>query len=195
VSAAGPSRPPRADAQANRERILTAAAQAFRDDGLDAGVAGIAQRAGVGSGTIFRNFPTKDDLIHAVVTRRVDQWIAKIDDELATGDPGARFGAFFVAAVAWFSDDRGILEAHERGILDQPALEGRRQEVLERTEQLLAQARRAGVLRPDIGAEDFYALAIGTAEAIEVIEQKGGPAGEGARTRHPAVVVAGLRPQ
>ena len=63
-------RPLRADAERNRRRLLAAAAQLFREQGLDVGVAEIAQCAGVGRATLFRNFPTKQDLIAAIVIKR-----------------------------------------------------------------------------------------------------------------------------
>ena len=65
----------RADAERNRVHLLQAATELFRERGLDAGVAEIAQRAGVGRGTLFRNFPTKEDLIAA--SRQVKLPIAK----------------------------------------------------------------------------------------------------------------------
>ena len=61
------ARRPRADAERNRRRLLDAAAELFGERGLDVGVAEIAQRAGVGRATLFRNFPTKEDLIAAIV--------------------------------------------------------------------------------------------------------------------------------
>ena len=61
------ARRPRADAERNRRRLLDAAAELFGERGLDVGVAEIAQRAGVGRGTLFRNFPTKQDLVVAAV--------------------------------------------------------------------------------------------------------------------------------
>src|SRR5215472_3034478 len=63
----------RADAERNRRRLLDAAQELFRERGLEVGVAEIAQRAGVGRGTLFRNFPTKQDLITAIVIDRMNE--------------------------------------------------------------------------------------------------------------------------
>jgi len=63
----------RADAERNRRRLLDAAQALFRERGLEVGVAEIAQRAGVGRGTLFRNFPTKQDLIAAIVIERMHE--------------------------------------------------------------------------------------------------------------------------
>ena len=66
-------RPLRADAARNRALLLAAAADEFAERGLDASVADIARRAGVGKGTVFRHFPTKDDLIAAIVLDRIER--------------------------------------------------------------------------------------------------------------------------
>ena len=75
----------RADALRNRRRILDAAAEAFAESGLDVGVAEIARRAGVGPGTIFRRFPTKEDLIAAIVQERIEQMLALADEAALVG--------------------------------------------------------------------------------------------------------------
>ena len=67
----------RSDAERNRRRVLNAAQELFRERGLDVGVAEIAQRAGVGRGTLFRNFPTKQDLIAAIVIDRMHEATAQ----------------------------------------------------------------------------------------------------------------------
>jgi len=67
----------RADAQRNLERILEAARDVFAEEGLEASVADVAQRAGVGTATIFRRFPTKDDLVAAMLERRLESVVAR----------------------------------------------------------------------------------------------------------------------
>ncbi|HLZ71914.1 MAG TPA: TetR/AcrR family transcriptional regulator [Dehalococcoidia bacterium] len=79
--------PTRADARANRARLLAAAHEVLRERGPDAEMKEIAERAGVGVGTIYRNFPTKDDLIVAIVTEMVDQIRDNIDSASALDDP------------------------------------------------------------------------------------------------------------
>ena len=81
VAAAAPRRALRADAERNRRLVLDAAAAVFAERGLEAGVAEIAQRAGVGTATVFRRFPTKQDLIVAVVDAR----ICDMGDQLDAG--------------------------------------------------------------------------------------------------------------
>ncbi len=79
--------PTRADARANRARLLAAAHEVLRERGPDAEMKEIAERAGVGVGTIYRNFPTKDDLIVAIVTELVEQIRENIDAAAALDDP------------------------------------------------------------------------------------------------------------
>ena len=72
-NAAGPARKPRADAQRNRARLVEAALAAFTEAGADASLDEIARRAGVGIGTLYRHFPTRDAIIEAVYRRGVEQ--------------------------------------------------------------------------------------------------------------------------
>ena len=78
----------RADAQRNLERILEAACEVFARDGLDASVADVAERAGVGTATIFRRFPTKDDLVAAVLERELEAFAGHARDAAESDDPG-----------------------------------------------------------------------------------------------------------
>ncbi|HEY3461869.1 MAG TPA: TetR/AcrR family transcriptional regulator [Gaiellaceae bacterium] len=84
----------RADARRNLERVLDAATEAFAASGPDASIDDIAQLAGVGHGTVFRRFPTKDDLIYAVIERHVAQMRAMAEEALAADDHGEAFFDF-----------------------------------------------------------------------------------------------------
>src|SRR3954465_11493357 len=89
----------RADAERNRRRILEAAAAAFAESGLDVGVAEIARRAGVGAGTIFRRFPTKEDLVVAIVEERIAQMVTLAEEALEEDDAGEAFRRFVLAGI------------------------------------------------------------------------------------------------
>ena len=78
----------RRDARANRDRILEAARASFATDGVDVPVEAIAQRAGVGMGTLYRRFPTKQDLVEAVIAESLDAFVAAAEDGLAEEDRG-----------------------------------------------------------------------------------------------------------
>src|SRR5690348_15176075 len=89
-----PPRSPRADAARNREPLLAAATAEFAERGIDASVADIARRAGVGKGTVFNHFPTKDHLLTAIVVARLAR-LTESAEELLTGpDAGAALLGF-----------------------------------------------------------------------------------------------------
>src|ERR1700756_1355823 len=84
----------RADAQRNLERVLDAATDAFAASGPDVSIDEDARAAGVGHGTVFRRFPTKDDLMYAVIERHVAQMCAIAEEALDAEDPGEAFFDF-----------------------------------------------------------------------------------------------------
>jgi AcrR family transcriptional regulator len=84
----------RADARRNLERVLDAATEAFAASGPDVSIDEIARAAGVGHGTVFRRFPTKDDLMYAVIERHVAQMCDLAQDALVADDPGEAFFDF-----------------------------------------------------------------------------------------------------
>jgi AcrR family transcriptional regulator len=84
----------RSDARRNLERVLDAATEAFAASGPDVSIDEIARLAGVGHGTVFRRFPTKDDLMYAVIERHVGQMCEMAEEALASGDPGEAFFDF-----------------------------------------------------------------------------------------------------
>jgi AcrR family transcriptional regulator len=89
----------RADAQRNRARVLEEATAAFADEGLSVPVAEIARRAGVGTGTVSRHFPTKESLYEAIVLSRVEEIVGRAHQLIATRDPGAAFFEYFAYMV------------------------------------------------------------------------------------------------
>src|SRR5437764_14912993 len=101
----------RADAERNRRRLLDAAHELFRERGLDVGVAEIAQRAGVGRGTLFRNFPTKQDLIAAIVIDRMTEATEYGRTLVDAADPEEALFGFLEDMVGRQQVDRGLFEA------------------------------------------------------------------------------------
>jgi AcrR family transcriptional regulator len=195
MTEAAAARRPRADAARNRERILEVANEAFREGGLEVSVAEIARRAGVGSGTLFRNFPTKADLIHAIVEMHMNQWIDVIEKSLAAEDVGPAFDAFFERAVLFNYLDRGMLEAVKGGMLnDDPELIACKGVALESTNRLIERAQKAGVLRKDLDADDIYALSAGVAESAHAAVREGRADPKTAHLRYMEIMLAGLRP-
>jgi AcrR family transcriptional regulator len=195
MTEAAAARRPRADAARNRERILEVANEAFREGGLEVSVAEIARRAGVGSGTLFRNFPTKNDLIHAIVEMHMNQWLDVIEKSLAAEEVGPAFDAFFERAVLFNYLDRGMLEAVKGGMLnDEPELIACKGEAIDATNKLIKRAQSAGVLRKDLNADDIYALSAGVAESAHAAVREGVADPKDAHLRYMKIMLAGLRP-
>jgi AcrR family transcriptional regulator len=107
---AAPGRPLRADAARNRALILDAARAAFADGGLDVGVEEIARRAGVGKGTLYRRFPTKEALVQAIVQDRLDELEAIAARCEAFSDAGEGFAQFLSEAARMQASDQGFLD-------------------------------------------------------------------------------------
>ena len=101
-------RPLRRDARENRERILAAARLAFAELGIDVSVEEIARRAGVGMGTLYRRFPTKDALIDAVFEEHLDQIAASAEAALADPDAWTAFLDYLTDIVGLQANDRGL---------------------------------------------------------------------------------------
>ncbi len=143
----------RADAARNRGRLLEAAAEAFREQGLDVPVAEIARRAGVGPGTLFRHFPTKDDLVVAIVQERINEMRAA-----ATGDGWAGLEAFMWHAAKMHAEDRGLMQTIKHRALQSPELVDCRGDLLAAVGAMVDRAKADGKLRDDFEAGDVPQL-------------------------------------
>src|SRR5262245_61907213 len=109
---AQPARPMRADAARNRARVLEVAYETFAADGLGVPIDEIARRAGVGAGTVYRHFPTKEDLYRAVVEDRIRSIADMGRALLVEGKPGEALFTFLRSMVLlWGATDRGLSEA------------------------------------------------------------------------------------
>ena len=109
---AAPDRPVRADAARNRARVLEVAYQTFAVDGLSVPIDEIARRAGVGAGTVYRHFPTKEALFQAVIADRMRHIIADGNALLESQLPGEALYTFMRSMVLqWGAADRGLVEA------------------------------------------------------------------------------------
>lgn len=143
----------RADARRNLELVLDAAEQAFGASGPDASIDEIARLAGVGHGTVFRRFPTKDDLMYAVIERHVAQMCAIAEEALSSDDPGQAFFDFVyqVAELAMSTPGlhRCVVHCGEKP---------RGAELDELGQEVVARAQRAGALRSDLAPAEVGPL-------------------------------------
>lgn len=148
----------RSDAQRNRDRIVVAAREAFAEHGLDVGVEQIARRAGVGMGTLYRRFPTKESLVHAIFQQRVDDLQPVIDRALAGDDPWAGFVDVLLATVAQHAEDRGFLQMVVLRLGPDAVPAEVRRRFFAPLDELLDRSQRAGRVRADISAADLPAI-------------------------------------
>lgn len=146
----------RADARRNLERILAAAEDAFRELGPDAGIAEVAQRAGVGQATVLRRFPTKEALWAELLRRRMLALAADARRQAQVPPATEALERFMVTLAQRFAADRGFHEGSAGACALDPALDEPRQALVEAVGTLLALAQAAGRVRPDVRAEDIF---------------------------------------
>ncbi len=179
------SRPRRADAERNRSRILAAASELFAERGLDASMPELAERAGVGVGTLYRAFPDKDHLLGAVMAERL-RWLAgEIEAALAAPDPWTAFTDVIWKGATLHVKDRAFHQCM-RGALELPEVREARGYTLDGFQRLIERAQAAGAMRGDVVAEDIPMLMAGVG-----LSRVAGPGA--AWERHLAVVIDGLR--
>lgn len=186
-----PHRELRADAQRNLERVLDAAREVFAEEGFDACVTEIAERAGVGVGTIFRRFPTKEDLMAELLAQRGRHLIQVADEGLASDDPGAAFRRFITLASEVQISDRGFCDAVGTQVFARPELHEIYSTVMARVRFLLRRAISAGHVRGDVTAEDVALIMHGVAQTGLMVED----VAPGAWRRALSLALDGLRPE
>jgi AcrR family transcriptional regulator len=178
-------RPPRADARRNREKILRAAREAFAASGYGVPLDEIAARAGVGPGTVYRHFPSKEELFEAVITARVRDLIDDARSRTDDADPGRAFFGFLgrIRQEA----------AAKRDLPDAIAIDGSLQDDLHAAlGVLLRRAQQAGAVRPEITTPDIIILLKGVLRSIN--EAPPGVAAPALADRLLTIVTDGLRP-
>jgi AcrR family transcriptional regulator len=179
-----PERPLRADARRNREKVLRAAREAFAVSGYGVPMDEIAGLAGVGPGTVYRHFPTKEALFEAVVTARVEDLVSDARARAEAGDPGDAFFGF-LARIAGEA-------AVKRDLPDAISVPGALQDALHAAlDVLLRRAQQAGVVRADIRTWDLVVLLKAILTGLK--ETPAGTADPALRDRVFAVLTDGLR--
>jgi AcrR family transcriptional regulator len=155
----GVSRPQRADARRNFDALLAAAREAFAEKGPGASLEDIARRADVGIGTLYRNFPTRDELIETVYVAEVERLI---EDSRAGADlePWASFLHWVDAFLVYIGTKRALIEGLNR---ESSVLQGCRVGMYSSIAPILARAQAAGVIRDDVTVEDVARLISGIA--------------------------------
>jgi AcrR family transcriptional regulator len=144
----------RQDAQRNRELILAAAREEFREHGLDVSLEEIARRAGVGIGTLYRRFPTRDALIEAVFEDHVASFLALAEEALLIEDPWVGFSTFIEQLCERQASDFGLKDLLCTRLPDAKAMEDVRNRGRKLISKLIDRAQAAGALRADVTPED-----------------------------------------
>lgn len=146
----------RADARENRERILAVAREAFRSSN-DVSMHALAKLAGVGQGTLYRNFPNRDTLVLALHRQDVDILVASADEHLKQLAPAHALHEWILCLAAFGRANDGLSEVLRGFTCEQLRAEGF-QAVVDMLATVLTRAQASGEVRPDIDVEDLLAL-------------------------------------
>src|ERR1700712_5423387 len=156
----------RVDAERNRERVLDAARKVFAEQGLDASTNEIARRAGVGVATLFRRFPTRDDLVGAVFADRMSAYAAATEDALADPDPWRGFCGYIERVCRMQSDDRGFADVLTLTFPTAKGLEEERNRSARDLGTLIDRAKASGGLRADFAHQDVPLILMANAGVV-----------------------------
>ena len=178
-------RPLRADARRNRERVLEGARAVFAEHGRDAQMDDVAKRAGVGVGTVYRHFPTKEALVSALAVSLFEQVLAAGREALTMDDPWEALKTALWRGGEILASDRAFTEII--GSEHVPFSEEIQLEMYEVYSQLLQRAKDSGDLRADVVMDDIPMFMCGIGMAT--VKPHVCP---GAWRRHLTVVIDGL---
>lgn len=165
----------RADARRNRARVLAAAQEAFAEEGPAVPLDEIARRAGVGAGTVYRHFPSKESLFEAVVLHGLERLAEEAQSLLDAADPGAAFFGYFDVVAEQAMLNKALCDALETStgsVLATPSVQKERFRA--GIGELLRRAQAAGAVRPDVEPDDLAALISGFV-AIQRLSPAGRP--------------------
>ena len=178
----------RADARRNREAVIAAAKKLFADEGLDAQMPDVAKAARVGVGTVYRHFPTKEDLIAALAAERFERLAEKPREAIAAKDPCEGLCDFIRFSAQIQADDRGLCEVmgSRPEVMEASAYVGGLDEL---AAEMVKRAKGSGKLRTDLERRDIPMIASGLGR---ITPAEMGPAA-GRWPRLVEIVIDGLR--
>jgi AcrR family transcriptional regulator len=157
----------RTDAHANRRRIVEAARAVFAERGVGAPLDDIAKRAGVGNATLYRRFPTREDLVAAVFVDRLAEYADAAATSLQMPDPWDGFCAFVEHVCAMQANDNGARDVLTMSFPTATGLEELRDRAYRDFAELVRRAQAAGQLRSDFLPEDFVLLQMANAGVVQ----------------------------
>jgi AcrR family transcriptional regulator len=186
---AEPGRKPRADGQRNRERLLETAKAAFAEAGPDVSLDEIARRAGVGIGTLYRHFPSRDAIVEAVYRREVQQLAdaaTRLMDTLSPGEALHQWMRLFVDYIATKKVIGSALSSIVGGVSELYAASGAL--IIGAMDTLVGRASGSGDIRPDVDPADVLRALVGFTYGNT------GPGWEASALRLIDILMDGLRP-
>jgi AcrR family transcriptional regulator len=162
----------RSDARRNREKLLAAAADAFATSGVSSSLEEIARQAGVGVGTLYRHFPSREALVAATYRHEVEQLCDSVEDLKAAMPPDAALRAWMDGFIRYTAAKRGMGEALQAVMASDSALYADAYAgLVAALDALIGAAVTAGTIRPDARGEDVL-RALGAIWMIRESEQR-----------------------
>lgn len=182
----------RCDAQRNHEALLEAAANAFAEGGIEVSAGEIARRAGVAKGTLFRHFPTKRDLLGAVLAHRMRTLREMIEEVVAERPPGlGAVSELMVRGAETLAADRSFFDAAMREGAGAAELTGVKLELMAALDELAAAAQGVGELRADVNGIDLAMLMMAATNTCAPAQARE----RALWRRYLALMIDGLRPE
>jgi AcrR family transcriptional regulator len=180
-------RPQRADARRNYEKLIAVARDTFATEGVSASLEEIARNAGVGIGTLYRHFPTRQDLLESVYADDVEA-VCRSAEEVAILPPWEALTTWMFSLVDYLATKRALAEAVN---FQSELFQGGRASVHAAGESVLRRAQEAGMARPEVSFDDVLRLVYGLTmvEYVEAGQRERvlGMALDGLRTQAPSV--------
>ncbi len=161
-------RPLRRDAERNRQRIIEAARELFAERGLAVTLDDVADRAGLGVGTVYRRFTCRDELIDALFEERMVEIVRLTDEALACEDPWVGLTTFLEQLVTLQAADRGLKEVLLGTTEGRERVGCVREQMRPRAMELVRRAQESGMLRKDFSASDLPLLQMMVGAVAEV---------------------------
>jgi AcrR family transcriptional regulator len=184
------ARPLRRDAERNRQRILQAASEVFTEHGLDVSLDEVARQAGVGVGTVYRRFRTKEELVQALFVDRIDAIAAVAERAAAEPDPWTGLVSFMEQLAGMLACDLGLRQMLMFATYGRDQVAYARQRNAPLMEKLVERAQAAGQVRPDLRPTDIPFIVFVLTEAAEMARYTRPDIWR----RYLALVIDGMRP-
>jgi len=156
VQSTSPKTPQRADARRNQQLLITAAREVFAQQGGALQMEAVAKAAGVGVGTLYRHFPTKQELISALTLSEFGDILAEVEQTLTDQGPQAALESYFRLCAQFTLEDIGLRNA--LADTESPACPHIRECVVAREQELFDAWQRSGILAPGLGLADLMAV-------------------------------------